>query len=181
MFGREAKCIDHSSSTAFDRDSHPAHLCAKLAELGDLVKSRFFHAAWYQKTNYDQQSCRRTFRTSDLVWLSWPTAGKLDPEWEGNCNVKAVKSPCNVEITRWAVNQRYMSIAFDIGCSQQQTQLPQLLTLDTTHNKAGIHLKLTMFCFPHPASHLSLHSPLGVIRRKRDDHLIASHKLKVEL
>ena len=133
MFGQEAKCIDHSSSTAFDRDSHPAHLCAKLAELRDLVKSRFFHAAWYQKTNYDQQSCCRTFRTSDLVWLSRPTAGKLDPEWEGNWNVKAVKSPCNVEITRWAVNQRYMSIAFDIGCSQQQTQLPQLLTLDTTH------------------------------------------------
>ena len=75
----------------------------------------------------------------------------------------------------------YMSIAFDIGCSQQQTQLPQLLTLDMAHNKAGIHLRLNMFCFPHPASHHSLHSPLGVIHRERDDHPIASHKLEVEL
>ena len=78
MFGRQPKCIDHSSSTAFDRDSYPAHLRAKLAELRDLVESNLVHVAEHQKTNYDQQSCCRTFRTGDLVWLSQPTAGKLN-------------------------------------------------------------------------------------------------------
>ena len=99
MFGRQPKCIDHSSSTAFDSDSYPAHLRAKLAELQDLVESNLVQAAEHQKTNYDLQSCCRTFRTGDLVWLSRPTAGKLDPRWEGNWSVKAVKSPCHVEIT----------------------------------------------------------------------------------
>ena len=79
MFGRQPKCIDYSSPTAFDRDSYPAHLLATLAELRDLVESNLVHAAENQKTNYDQQSCCRTFRTGDLVWLSRPTAGKLDP------------------------------------------------------------------------------------------------------
>ena len=35
MFGRQPKCIDHSSSTTFDRNSYSAHLRAKLAELQD--------------------------------------------------------------------------------------------------------------------------------------------------
>ena len=80
-----------------------------------------------------------------------------------------------------SVPEWYMSITFDIECHQKQTQLPQLLTLDTVHNTAGIHLRLTMFCFSHPASHLSLHSPLGIIGRERDGHPIASHKLEVKL
>ena len=96
MFGRQLKCIDHS--TAFDRLLSSPFVCT-LAELQDLVESNLVHAAEHQKTNYDQQSCCRTFRTGDLVWLSWLTAGKLDPPWEGNWSVKAVKSPCNVEIT----------------------------------------------------------------------------------
>ena len=33
------------------------------------------------------------------MWLSIPTAGKLDPRWEGRWVVKAIKSPENIEIT----------------------------------------------------------------------------------
>ena len=35
----------------------------------------------------------------DSVWLAVPTAGKLDPRWEGEWVVKTIKSPVNVEIT----------------------------------------------------------------------------------
>ena len=181
MFGRQPKCIDHSSSTAFDSDSYPAYLRAKLAELWDLVESNLVQAAEHQKTNYDLQFCCRTFRTGDLVWLSRLTAGKLDPRWEGNWSVKAVKSPCNVEITDGQRTRVVHVNRLRHWVQPTANTVRQLLTLDMAHNKAGIHLRLNMFCFPHPASHHSLHSPLGVIRREGDGHPIASHKLEVEL
>jgi len=34
------------------------------------------------------------------VWLSIPTAKKLDPQWDGRWTIKAVKSPLNIEITQ---------------------------------------------------------------------------------
>ena len=34
-----------------------------------------------------------------MVWLSIPTAGKLDPHWEGRWSAKSVKTPLTVEIT----------------------------------------------------------------------------------
>ena len=40
-----------------------------------------------------------SFTTGDPVWLSIPTAGKLEPRWEGGWVVKSVKSPVNVEIS----------------------------------------------------------------------------------
>ena len=36
------------------------------------------------KGTYDQKSAELIVKTGDLVWLSIPTAGKLDPLWEGN-------------------------------------------------------------------------------------------------
>ena len=41
----------------------------------------------------------RTFKAGDLVWLSIPMAGKLDPRWEGGWKVKACKSPVNMEVS----------------------------------------------------------------------------------
>ena len=34
-----------------------------------------------------------------ILELAVPTAGKLDPRWEGEWVVKTIKSPVNVEIT----------------------------------------------------------------------------------
>ena len=34
-----------------------------------------------------------------MVWLSIPTAGKLDPHWDGKWSVKSVKTPLTLEIT----------------------------------------------------------------------------------
>ena len=52
----------------------------KLAELQDLVETNLAEAAAHQKMMYDKHS---TYRYFDMVWLSVPTAGKLDPRWEG--------------------------------------------------------------------------------------------------
>ena len=91
-----------------------------------------------------------------------------------------MKSPCNVEITDG--QQTYMSIAF--GCSQQQKQLPQLLTLDTAHNKAGIHLRLTMFCLPQPQLFIStytVHSALSAERETATQLLLISSRSSFNL
>ena len=52
-----------------------------------------------QKENYDRQATERSFRASDTIWLSIPTAGKLDPRWQGgtlDCGVS--RSPVTLEI-----------------------------------------------------------------------------------
>ena len=56
-------------------------------------------AAQCRKGIYDQNSAERSFKIGDLVWLSIPTAGKLDPRWEGKWKVKSRKSPVTMEIT----------------------------------------------------------------------------------
>ena len=70
-----------SPSTAFDSTSYPAHICAKLAELQDFVESNLAAAAHHQKLAYDQYLLPTVYSVGDLVWLSIPTAGKLDPRW----------------------------------------------------------------------------------------------------
>ena len=51
------------------------HLHAKLAELCDMVEANL--------AAYDERASLRIFQVGDMVWLSVPTAGKLDPKWEG--------------------------------------------------------------------------------------------------
>ena len=99
MYGRQPQTADFSHPTAFDSMSYPAHLLAKRAELQDFVESNIAAAAARQKSAYDQHCTQRTFSVGDHVWLSIPTAGKLDPRWEGKWKVKAIKGPVNMEIT----------------------------------------------------------------------------------
>ena len=70
-----------------------------MAELYDFVESKLALAASKQKSSYDNKSNQRSFNVSDPVCFSVPTAGKLDPKWEGNWKVLALKGPVNVEIT----------------------------------------------------------------------------------
>lgn len=88
-----------SPLTAFDSNSYPAHIHAKLAELQDFVESNLAAAAHHQKSAYDRHSLPTVYSVGDLVWLSIPTAGKLDPRWEGRWKIKSIKSPVNMEIT----------------------------------------------------------------------------------
>ena len=53
-----------------------------------------------QKTSYDShRTTTRSFNVGDLVWLSQPTAGKLDPRWDGSWIVKSIHSPVTLQIT----------------------------------------------------------------------------------
>ena len=68
----------------YEATSYQAVLQAKMAELQDLVEAHIAESAHRQKVHYDRQSKERHFKAGDPVWLSVPTAGKLDPRWEGN-------------------------------------------------------------------------------------------------
>ena len=99
MFGRQPQHTNIATPVAFDSGSYQAHLQAKLSEFRDLVESNMTQAANRQKVTYDHHSTSRTFKEGDTVWLSIPTAGKLDPRWEGRWIIKSIKSPINFEIT----------------------------------------------------------------------------------
>ena len=99
MYGRQPKSSTFSSFTGYDALQYQGTLRAKLAELQDLVEAHIVETAQCQKGNYDQNSAERSFKVGDLVWLSIPTAGKLDPRWEGKWKVKSKKSPVTMEIT----------------------------------------------------------------------------------
>ncbi|KAL5505960.1 hypothetical protein EMCRGX_G007512 [Ephydatia muelleri] len=109
MFGRQPK--DHTEGqTGYAVDEYQGTMQAKLAELMDFVETHMVDAARHQKQEYDKHMGIRTFKAGDLVWLSIPTAGKLDPRWEGGWKVKACKSPVNMErIMTSLFNQRNLS------------------------------------------------------------------------
>ncbi|KAL5516749.1 hypothetical protein EMCRGX_G002156 [Ephydatia muelleri] len=99
MYGRQPKSSTFSSFTGYDAMQYQETLQAKLAELQDLVEAHIVESAKRHKGAYDQKSAERRFKTGDLVWLFIPTAGKLDPRWEGKWKVKIMKSPVTMEIT----------------------------------------------------------------------------------
>ena len=82
MYGRSHSFSQLTHANAFDSSTYPGHL-AKLAELRDFVESELAAAGHNYKTNYDKHIRTRSFVSGDPVWLSIPTAGKLDPRWEG--------------------------------------------------------------------------------------------------
>ena len=92
MLGRQPRSTQFEPQLAFDPTSYKGHMQDKLAELQDLVETNLAEAAAHQKMIYDKHSAYRYFDV-DYVWLSVPTAGKLDSRWEGNWKISAVKSP----------------------------------------------------------------------------------------
>ena len=98
MFGREPHALLFDSPLSFDPGSYQHYLRAKLADLQDLVEANLVKAADQQKSHYDKQSKVPSFAINDKVWLSVPTAGKLQPRWEGGWKVTSVKSPVTIEI-----------------------------------------------------------------------------------
>ena len=98
MFGREPRSAMFDSSHTFDPSSYQHYLRAKLSQLQDFVESNLVMAGDKQKTYYDKRSQLPSFAVNDKVWLSVPTANKLEPRWEGGWKVTLVKSPVTVEI-----------------------------------------------------------------------------------
>ena len=101
MFGRAPSKAQFPPLTAFEPGSYSAHLNAKLSELRKFVQEALKDSAKAQKEQYDLHSAveERPLRKGDPVWLSVPTAGKLDPRWEGGWTIQAVKSPVTVQIS----------------------------------------------------------------------------------
>ena len=81
--------------------SYSTHLNAKLSELCNLFKMRSETLPRpMQKEQYNFHSAEeRPLHKGDPVWLSVPTAGKLNPWWEGGWIIQAVKSPVTVKIS----------------------------------------------------------------------------------
>ena len=99
MFGRDPKQAAFPPTNAFDSSSYSAYLLTKLAKLQDLVANNTDVAAQQQKSHYNKSSVTRTFSVSDPIWLSIPTARKLQPRWEGKWTVQEIRGPVNLKIT----------------------------------------------------------------------------------
>ena len=91
MYGRHPQPNTLTPSRGYEATSYQAVLQAKIAELQDLVEAHIVESAHRQKVDFERHSAERPFKPGDLVWLSIPTAGKLDPRWEGNWTVRRVK------------------------------------------------------------------------------------------
>ena len=98
MFGRVPTITQFPSATVFEPGSYSAHLHAKFADLRHFVETSLTEAATAQKQFYDRHTEERAFHPGDLVWLSIPTAGKLDPHWEGGW-IQEIASPVNAKIS----------------------------------------------------------------------------------
>ena len=99
MYGRTPQLTAFSEPHAFDPTSYQTYLQTKLAEIRDFVETNLTEAATRQKAQFDKHSKERSFMVGDPVWVSIPTAGKLDPRWEGNWTIKAIKSPSTFQIS----------------------------------------------------------------------------------
>ena len=99
MFGRTPQKPVVHPHTAHDPSSYHDQLQAKLAQLRDFVETYIAESAHHQKTSFDRHAQIRTFQVGDSVWLSIPTAGKLDPRWEGKWVVHSIPGPTSYTIT----------------------------------------------------------------------------------
>ena len=95
MFGRSATHAD-LPELAFEPMSYQADVRKRLAEFYDLVETHHTQAAEHQMSNYDRHTQSRKFAEDDLVWLSCPTAKKLDARREGGWKItKAINMSTN--------------------------------------------------------------------------------------
>ena len=99
MFGGTPQKPVVHPHTAHDPSSYHDHLQAKLAQLRDFVETYIAESVHHQKTSFDRHAQTRTFQVGDSVWLSIPTAGKLDSRWEGKWVVHSIPGPTSYTIT----------------------------------------------------------------------------------
>ena len=101
MFGREP-IFDATGllSKGHDTQSYADHIQFQMAKMYELVELNLTEAASSQKRFYDQSTKPHlSFSQNSHVWLSVPTAGKLDPKWESGWTVvKQFKDQPTVQI-----------------------------------------------------------------------------------
>ena len=84
MFGQSTQKPHFPSLDSYDTSSYLNQLRSKLSKLYDFVETHMVEASRHQQTSYNQHVQDRHFQVGDMVWLSLPTAGKLDPKWQGD-------------------------------------------------------------------------------------------------
>ena len=99
MFGRPPVQHPLPSATAYDAVSYQRKLRSTLSRLYDFVETHLAQAAQKQKSTYDHNAVQRSFTVGEQVWLSSPTAGKLDPKWEGKWRIQSIQGPTTYTIT----------------------------------------------------------------------------------
>ena len=67
---------------------------------GPQFKANLVQAASQQQVYYNGHSYQRQFKVGDAVWLSIPTAGKVDPKWEGGWIVMKVESLITMKVQK---------------------------------------------------------------------------------
>ena len=118
-----------------------------------FVETNLAAVAQNQKQACNQHTATPSFTVGDPVWLSIPTAGNLDPMWEGEWVIKSVKSPMiTAETPKLCIKIAYNTKMF------QQTPCLWNPTQAMWKTKVGNLLQLTMFM-----SHLLLHLYLNAI------------------
>ena len=123
--GRQPAPCQPETQLGYDLLSYPAHLQARLSELQDFAHTNLTQAACLQKSNYDHHTMQSTFVPGDPVWLSIPTAGKLDPWWEDEWVIKSVKGPVTMEICDGKnVLKLFILIVYSIIMFQVNMMLP---------------------------------------------------------
>ena len=105
MYGRPSQQAPFDQLHSFDADSYQHHLQAKLAEMRGFVEINLAGSASRQSNNYNKHSQTRQFKVGDHIWLSIPTAKKLDPKWDGRWTITAVKGPLNMQISDGTVSK----------------------------------------------------------------------------
>ena len=99
MFGHPPVKHQFPPTTAYDAVSYQSKLRSKLSQLSDFVETHLIQAAQKQKSTYDHNTLQRPFTVGDQVWLASPTAGKLDPKWEGKRKIQSIQGPTTYTIT----------------------------------------------------------------------------------
>ena len=98
-FGRQPNYLaTFAPANGYDPDSYQAQLKLKLAELYDLVEVNLAAESRRQREMFNKHSAQWSLSTGDKVWLSIPTAGKLQHKWDGTWEVRSVKNPITIEI-----------------------------------------------------------------------------------
>ena len=55
----------------------------KLSKFYDFMETHMVDATRHQQQSYNRHVQQRSFKLGDTVWLDIPSAGKLDPKWQG--------------------------------------------------------------------------------------------------
>ena len=101
MFGWTSCIPGLPSNSAFDTGTYPSFLRSKLDCLQDIVELNVAQASHSQQLYYYRSAHPHQFHVGDSVWLSVPTAGKLDPRWEGQWEIQSIKSAATYKISDW--------------------------------------------------------------------------------